>query len=189
MTRLDALIRRFALALVVMVLVGACTSDATHPPIGNAPLTEEVVERLLTKSGVEAAGVDVGGLDRSVDDLLALASGIDATVSLTTESLWNLRWIGAGRPGLLMTVTRFHEAATAQAALDKIELGLAYHAMQIAIGDRSALSSANSDTGAAVTFLRDRTLVALQLPIASDGTALLNEEQLLKLATLVEAKF
>jgi hypothetical protein len=51
------------------------------------------------------------------------------------------------------------------------------------------LSLANSDTGAAVTFLRDRTLVALQLPIASDGTALMNEEKLINLARLEEAKF
>jgi hypothetical protein len=172
-----------------MALVGACTSPGTRPPVGNVSLTEEVVERLLTQSAVEAVGVDVGGLHRSVDDLLALANGIDPTVSLTTESLWNLRWTAAGRPGVLLTLTRFRETAMAHAALDTIERGIAYHAMEIAIGDRSVLSLANSDTGAAVTFLRDRTLVALQLPIASDGTALMNEEKLINLARLEEAKF
>jgi hypothetical protein len=40
----------------------------------------------------------------------------------------------------------------------------------------------------AVTFVHDRTLVALQLPVASDGATLLDEQQLLKLATLIEAK-
>ena len=177
------------LAVAVVVLVGACTSAGTLSPIGSAPLSKEVVEHLLAKSDVEAIGGDVGGLSRSIDDLLALASSIDAAVSLTTESLWNLRWTAGGKPGLLMTVTRFREAPMAHALLDKIERGLAYRAMDEAIGDRSVFSAANSGTGAAVTFLRDRTLVALQLPIAGDGAVLLNEEQLINLATLIEAKF
>jgi hypothetical protein len=167
------------LAVAVVVLVGACTSAGTLSPIGSAPLSKEVVEHLLTKSDVEAIGGDVGGLSRS----------IDAAVSLTTESLWNLRWTAGGKPGLLVTLTRFREAPMAHALLDKIERGLAYRAMDEAIGDRSVFSAANSGTGAAVTFLRDRTLVALQLPIAGDGAVLLNEEQLINLATLIEAKF
>jgi hypothetical protein len=183
-----ALIRPGMLLVLVLVLVGACASAGTQPLIGNAPLTKEIVERLLTKSDEEAIGIGVGELGRSVDDLLALASGIDPTVPLTTESLWSLRWSERGKPRLMITLTRFHQAPMAHAALEKIERGQAYHAMEVAIGDRSSLLSANSDTGAAVTFLRDRTLVALQLPITSDGAALLNEEQLIKLAILVDAK-
>jgi hypothetical protein len=157
-------------------------------PVGDEPLTKTIVERLLTTSDIEAAGGDAGSLDRSTDDLLELASSVDASASATIEARWNVRWVGAGRPGVLMTLTRYHDAANAHEALDKIELGVAYRAMEDTIGNRSALSAANADVGVAITFVSDRTLVALQLPVASDGTTLLSEQQLLSLASLVEEK-
>lgn len=182
-------ISRIALVALSFALLGACAgSGGTPTPVGNEPLTEDVVERLLAKSDIETAGGDTGGLDLSVEDLLEIAALIDSTLAATTEARWGVRWIANGRPGVLMTLTRFHEASHAHAALDQIEHGVAYRAMDSAIGNRSALSPANPDVGVAVTFIHDRTLVALQLPVASDGATLLNEQQLLKLAMLIEAK-
>jgi hypothetical protein len=178
------------LTLLAMVagLVVACSPGGAPTPVGEGPLTADVAQNLLTRSDIESAGGDAGGLDRHVDDLLAVASDVDPTVASTTEALWNVRWIAEGRPGVLMTVTRFHDAASAHAALDKIEIGIAYEAMASAIGERSALSPANADIGVAITFISKRTLIALQLPVASDGATLLNEQQLLDLATALEAK-
>lgn len=182
--------RGVALAFVlVLSLVAAGCSDEVAPPIGDSALTEEVVERLLPKSAIEDAGGDASGLDRSIEDLLEIATTIDSTRAVSVEALWSVRWTGEGRPGLLMTITRYRDAANAHDALDQIELGIAYEAMSDPIGDRSALSPANANVGVAVTFISGRTLVALQLPVASDGKTLLNESQLLTLAMNTEAKF
>ncbi len=185
MTRLLAV---SALAALFIVLVAACTGSGTPISLGDTPLTKDVAERLITKTEIEAAGGDGGGLNQSVEDLLEIASSIDATLPTTIESLWSVRWTASGRPGALMTLTRFREAPGAHGVLDQIESGVAYHAMDKAIGDRSALSPANADIGIAVTFLHGRTLVAFQLPVASDGSTLLNEQQLLELAAMIEAK-
>jgi hypothetical protein len=184
-TRLLAL---SALAALFIVLVAACTGSGTPILLGDTPLTADVAERLITKTEIEAAGGNGGELNQSVEDLLEIASSLDTTRPPTIEALWSVRWTASGRPGALMTLTRFREAPGAHGALDKIESGVAYHAMNNAIGDRSALSPANADIGTAVTFLHGRTLVAFQLPVASDGSTLLNEQQLLKLAAIIEAK-
>ena len=179
---------RIALATISIAVIAACTGGETPAPLGNVPLTERVVEHLLAKADIETSGGDAGGLDRSVEDLLAIAIAVNPTLATTTEAQWSVRWTASGRPGLLMTLTRFHDATHAHAALNQIERGTAYRAMESPIGDRSALSPTNADVGVAVTFVRGRTLVALQLPVASDGATLLDEQQMLKLATLIDAK-
>jgi hypothetical protein len=173
---------------MMMPLAVACASGGTPTPVGDAPVTEDVAKRLLTQADISTAGGDTGGLDQLVDDIFAVASAVDDTVAETTEALWNVRWIGSGRAGVLMTVTRFYDAADAHDALDQIEIGVAYTAMANPIGDRAALSPANPDVGVAVTFVHGRTLVALQLPVASDGSTLLDEPQLLALAKVIDAK-
>ena len=177
-----------ALAALFIIPVVACTGSETPTFLGDTPLTEDVAERLITKTEIQAAGGNVGGLNQSVEDLLEIASSIDPTLPTMIEALWSVRWTASGRPGALMTLTRFREAPRAHGALDKIESGVAYHAMDNAIGDRSALSPANADIGIAVTFVHGRTLVAFQLPVASDGSTLLNEQQLLALAAMIESK-
>ncbi len=156
--------------------------------IGSAVITENIIERLLTKSDIEQSGGDGRGLNQSIEDLLAFAIAIDNQLATTAEALWSVRWTASGKPGMLMTVTRFYEATDADAALDQIERGTAYRSMESTIGERSTLAPANADVGAAITFVRDRAMVSLQLPLASDGSTLLNEQQLLSLAITIEAR-
>lgn len=129
-------IPRIALATLSIALIAGCTGGGTPTLLGDEPLTERVVERLLGKSDIEVSGGDASGLDRSVEDLLEIATAIDPTLAETTEARWSVRWTASGRPGVLMTLTRFREATHAHAALDQIEHGVAYRAMESAIGDR-----------------------------------------------------
>ena len=107
-----------ALAALFIIPVVACTGSETPTFLGDTPLTEDVAERLITKTEIQAAGGNVGGLNQSVEDLLEIASSIDPTLPTMIEALWSVRWTASGRPGALMTLTRFREAPRAHGALE-----------------------------------------------------------------------
>lgn len=182
---------RLTVPFIVLVALAftACSGSSGAPtPIGDGALDEQAVQRLLTKDDIADAGGATSGLDRSIEDILAVAALV-GVAQIDGVDVWlSVRFEGDGRPGLLLSVKRFDAIATALAALDRIESGSAYSAMANPIGDRSALSPSDPSIGAALSFAHGRTLITLQLPATSDGTALLDDAQLVALAEQVASR-
>lgn len=168
--------------LVALALTACSGPSGTPTPIGDGALDEQAVERLLTKFDIADAGGTTSGLDRSIEDILAVAALVGVAQIDGVEIWLSIRFEGDGRPGLLLSVKRFDTVATALAALDRIESGGAYAAMVNPIGDRSTLSPSDPSIGAALSLVVGRTLITLQLPGTPDGTALLDDAQLVALA-------
>ena len=189
MIRTPHRIRKFLVIGALAAMAAGCgDSGATPTPVGDGALDQQVVERLLTKSDIGDAGGDTGGLDRTVENIFAVASAAGREQVDGVEDWYSAWFMGTGRPGLLLTVKRYEDVAGALAALDSVEAGGAYASMADAVGDRSALSPVNPAIGAAMAFVDGRTLVSLQLPAASDGATLLDDVQLVALAELVERR-
>jgi hypothetical protein len=186
-----SLVRPIAVTLIVLIALAsaACSgASGTPTPIGEGTLDEQVVERLLTKSDIDDAGGATNGLDRSSEDILAVAALVGLAQVDGVEVWLSVRFQGDGRPGLLLSVKRLDDVATALGALDRIESGGAYVTMADPIGDHSAVSSLDPAIGAALSFVVNRTLITLQLPVTTDGVALLDDAQLANLGETIASR-
>ena len=178
-----------ALAALLTIAVAVCSgSSGTPTPIGERPLDQRAIECLLTTSDVADVGGRTAGLDRSIEDILVIASSVGLAQIDGVEVWSSVRFGGGGRPGLLLSVKRFTETSATNGALDRIEAGGAYAAMVDPIGKRSARALVDPSIGAGLTFAHAGTLITLQVPVASDGATLLGDAQLLALAELVASR-
>jgi hypothetical protein len=88
-----------------------------------------------------------------------------------------------------MSLRRYEEQSRAFEELDAIEHGALFAAMAEPVGERSALAEgAIAEQGPAIAFVEGRTVVMLQSPSASDGTTLLDVEQITDLAQRVAGR-
>ncbi len=172
--------------LLLTALVAACTtSDATPTRIAGKTLDEDIVKRLVTGDDVAVVGGDGGGLSARVEDLREFAETVGPSQVQGVDAWFSLSLTSSDGPGLILTIKRFASAVLANRALAVVESGGTFEPMANPIGDRSALSPANPDIGAAITFLENATLVSLQLPATADGVTLLDDRQLTSLAQIV----
>ncbi len=172
------------------VAAAACgTSVGTLTPVGEEPLDEAAVRRLLTVADLDAAGVRTDGLELRVEDVRSLAEAVDAAQVREIRSWYALHFEReAPVSGLSVTMLDFDSAERAQAQLDVIESGPAFEPMSPAVGDRSASAAAGDDISAALAFVAGRRLVTLHSIAASGAEALVGAAQLEELARLVEGR-
>ena len=178
------------LVAALTVVAAACGTAAAPPsPVGDAPLDEQAVRRLLTLADLDAVGAQTDGLEPRVEDLRALAEAVDAEQVREIRSWFGLHFERAAPAnGLSLTVLDFDSAERAQAQLDVIESGPAFEPMAQPVGDRSASAGPSGGVGAALAFVDGRRLVTLH-SIAIDGAeALVAPAQLEELARLVEER-
>ena len=176
--------------MAVTVAAAACGTSAVSPtPVGDGPLDEAAVRRLLTVADLDAEGVRTDGLELRVEDVRALAEAVDAEQVLEIRSWYALHFERADpMSGLSLTMLDFDSAERAQAQLDIIESGPAFEPMSPAVGDRSASAAAGDDISAALAFVAGRRLVTLHSIAASGAEALVGAAQLEELARLVEGR-
>ena len=180
---------RRGLAALRTIAVAACScSSSTPTPIGERPLDQRAIERLLTTSDVADVGGRTAGLDRSIEDILVIASSVGLAPVDGVEVWFSVRFGGEGRPSLLLSVKRFTETSATNGALDRIETGGVYAAMVDPIGESSARALVDPSIGATLTFAHAGTLITLQVPAASHGATLLDDAQHLALAELVASR-
>ncbi|MDA1096678.1 MAG: hypothetical protein O3B84_05420 [Chloroflexi bacterium] len=171
--------------LLALLVAGCSTSDATPTRIAGQVLDEDIVKRLVTGDDIAAVGGDGGGLSAGVENLREFAGSIDPAQVEGVDAWFTLRLASTDGPGLLLTIKRFASAVLANRALAVVESGGSFQSMDIPIGDRSALSPANPDSGAAIALLENDTLVSIQLPVTADGATLLDDQQLTSLARII----
>ena len=190
MTRHRWIVLAALLSTALTVAAAACgTPVATPTPVGDAPLDEAALRRLVTVADLGAAGVQTDGLEVRVEDVRALAEAVDAEQVLEIRSWYALHFERPdGASGLSLTVVEFDSVERAQAQLDVVESGPAFEPMAQPIGSRSASAGASEGTGAALALVDGRRLVTLHSIVVGVAEALVGAAQLEELARLVERR-
>jgi hypothetical protein len=171
--------------LLATLLAGCSASDATPTRVAGKTLNEVVVKRLVTGDEITSVGGDGGGLSASVEDLREFAKAIDPSQIEGVESWFSLSLASGDGPGLTLTIKRFTTTVLANRSMAIIESGGTFMVMENPIGERSALSLANPDIGASITFVENSTSISIQLPMTTDGATLLDDHQLTALAQII----
>lgn len=178
------------LLIGLTVAISACSAAAVEPtPVGDALIDEEVVLRLLTVADIEAVGADGGALSPRVEDVRAMAEGVDPEQVREIRSWYGLLFETVDRRlSLTLTVVEFDSAERAHRQLDIVESGPAFEAMADPIGDRSVSAGADDGIGAALAFVSARRLVTMHSAAAAGVDPLVDEGQLRQLARVVERR-
>ena len=180
--------RTLALFLVVLAFAIACSSNATPTPIGDGAIDTTVVEHLLTSDDIKSVGGDPSGLEQRTEDLSDVISMVNPSELESVDAWFSRSLTSASKPGIVMALRRFNDAALAIGQLESIETGGAFQSMDAPVGDRSAFAQGGDGGGYSIAFISGRTLVVLQCPSAPDSTTLLDAGQLRSLAELIEAR-
>lgn len=171
--------------LLATLLTGCSPSDATPTRVAGKTLNEDVVKRLLTGDDIASVGGNGDGLSTSAENLREFAGAIDPSQVEGIDAWFNLSLASNDGPGLILTIKRFTTIILANRSMATIESGGTFEVMENPIGERSALSPANPDTGAAIAFVKNSTSINIQLPVTVDGATLLDDQQLTALAQIV----
>ena len=181
--------RLAAWVLTTALTVGACgTSVAVPTPVGDAPVSEQVLRRLLTIDDLKASGADTSGLEVRVEDFRALGEAVDADQVRGISSWYGLRFErGDGGDGLTFSVIEYDSAEAAHDRLQQVETGPAFIAMTPPVGEGSAMAAAReAGTGPALVFVKARRFIALHTIVGSATGALVDATQVEALARLVD---
>ena len=178
------------LTIGLTLATAACSTATVEPtPVGDALIDEAAVRELLTVADIEAVGADAGALTPRVEDVRAMAEGVDPDQVREIRSWYGLLFeTGDRRLGLTLTVVEFESAERAQRQLDTVESGPAFEAMTDPIGDRSVSAGAGDGIGAALAFASGRRLVTMHSTVAAGADPLVDGAQLEQLARLVERR-
>ena len=178
-----------AWVLTIALTVGACgTSVAVPTPVGDGPVDEQVLRRLLTIDDLKASGADTSGLEVGVEDFRALAGAVDADQVRGISNWYGLRFErGDAGDGLTFSVIEFDSAEATHDRLKQVEAGPAFVPMTPPVGDGSAMATASeAGTGPALVFVKARRFIALHTIVGEARGALVDAAQLEALARLVD---
>ena len=157
-------------------------------PVGDAPVNEQVLRRLLTIDDLKALGADTSGLEVRVEDFRALGEAVDADDVRGISSWYGLRFErGDAGDGLTFSVIEYDSAETTHDRLKQVEAGPAFVAMTPPVGEGSAMAAASeAGTGPALVFVKARRFIALHAIVGEARDALVDAAQLEALARLVD---